>query len=146
MSNTHDKKPNRDKILIDHFVLKTINTLNDKQLSLYVKSYLNYAFYGEEIEVSDKYVNGLFNLAKWSIDKNTSSYDANIVRNSSAIKTWRSQVLKRDNNTCQHCFSTSGILHAHHIKSFKDYPLLRTDVNNGLTLCENCHGKEHNNG
>jgi 5-methylcytosine-specific restriction endonuclease McrA len=30
-------------------------------------------------------------------------------------------------------------LHPHHIQPFADHPELRWDVNNGMTLCTNCH-------
>lgn len=56
---------------------------------------------------------------------------------------WRYEVFERDNFTCQHCNQKGGKLNAHHIKSYKDYPLLRTKLDNGITLCIDCHRKEH---
>ena len=53
---------------------------------------------------------------------------------------WRKAVKERDNYTCQSCNSKED-LHSHHIKKFVDYPELRYDINNGLTLCGNCHRK-----
>lgn len=60
---------------------------------------------------------------------------------------WRKSVLERDSYTCQHCFrvckkSEKGLA-AHHIKSYKDYIDLRYDINNGLTLCRECHMRVH---
>lgn len=61
------------------------------------------------------------------------------LRNSKKYSIWRSRVFKRDNYTCQVCGQVGGILNAHHIKPFSDYPELRLDVNNGETLCVDCH-------
>lgn len=63
-------------------------------------------------------------------------------------KQWRSKVFERDNWTCQTCGkrSKSGegiILNAHHIKKWNDYPELRLDINNGVTLCTECHLLTH---
>ena len=53
---------------------------------------------------------------------------------------WRKLVFKRDNYTCQCCGdSTGGNLNAHHIENFATNPDIRLDVNNGITLCNNCH-------
>ena len=53
-------------------------------------------------------------------------------------------ILKRDNYTCQKCNATNGNgttikLEVHHIKSYAEYPKLRFDINNAITLCRECH-------
>lgn len=63
-------------------------------------------------------------------------------KDSNDYKQWRKQVYQRDNYTCQYCGSKEKI-NAHHIKSWKDFPELRYDVNNGITLCEKCHINLH---
>jgi predicted restriction endonuclease len=54
-------------------------------------------------------------------------------------KEWRSQVFKRDDYTCQECGSTES-LESHHIKQVTLFPELMFDVDNGITLCKECHG------
>lgn len=54
---------------------------------------------------------------------------------------WSALVRLRDGK-CTEC-GTIEDLHAHHIKSFKNNPELRYDVNNGVTLCGYCHRKWH---
>lgn len=61
------------------------------------------------------------------------------LRHRREYKDWRESVYQRDNYTCQCCGSYGGRLNAHHINQFSNYPELRYDVNNGITLCENCH-------
>jgi len=56
---------------------------------------------------------------------------------------FRYKVFERDNDTCQSC---SKILEGsqricHHPKDWSNYPELRYDVNNGITLCRSCHNK-----
>lgn len=64
------------------------------------------------------------------------------VLNTVEYKNWRKEVFKRDNFICQNCGYDKGkILNAHHIKSWNKNPELRFDVNNGITLCVNCHRK-----
>jgi hypothetical protein len=56
-------------------------------------------------------------------------------------KNWRNQVYKRDGYCCQ--WPKCGIkkkLNAHHIRRWSDYPGLRFNVNNGITLCSRHHG------
>lgn len=70
-----------------------------------------------------------------------------LFRASKEFKAWRKSVFKRDNYTCQKCGSKStGNLEAHHIKDFALYPELRLDINNGLSLCKDCHRKTDNYG
>ena len=65
-------------------------------------------------------------------------------RNHLSYKQWRTNVYTRDNFTCVDCGKTKCYLHAHHIKSFSKHPELRTNIDNGKTLCVECHGKYHN--
>ena len=53
------------------------------------------------------------------------------------------RVFERDNFKCQVCGKVGGELNAHHIKEFSEYPELRFEVDNGITLCVNCHKKIH---
>lgn len=65
-----------------------------------------------------------------------------LIRGQWKYTTWRKRVFKRDNYTCQRCGNKQNII-AHHIKDFMDYPKLRFDVNNGITLCRACHKQIH---
>lgn len=66
------------------------------------------------------------------------------IRKSVEYKLWREAVYQRDNFTCRSCGekeAVSGKLNAHHIKPFSLYPELRFAIDNGETLCDECHKK-----
>ena len=60
--------------------------------------------------------------------------------NSPEYKEWRIKVYKRDKFTCQwpHC-NCKQRLNAHHIKNWAQFPGLRYEVGNGITLCRAHH-------
>lgn len=67
-------------------------------------------------------------------------------------KIWVKSVLKRDKYICQICDEHKNHLNAHHILNWRTHKDLRIDINNGITLCEDCHkefhmkyGKKNNN-
>jgi len=66
------------------------------------------------------------------------------IRNSIQFRLWREAVYARDNWTCQECGERGCYIEAHHIKSFINHESLRFDINNGLTLCRECHKKTDN--
>lgn len=68
------------------------------------------------------------------------------VRISLEYKQWRRAVFVRDNYICVECKAKSAkgekvVLHADHIKRFADFPKLHFDIDNGRTLCKDCHRK-----
>ena len=71
-----------------------------------------------------------------------------LIRSGIEFKEWRKKVFERDNYICQICNKRSKkeiqvILHPHHIKSFAKYPEERFNVENGITLCIDCHKYIH---
>lgn len=63
-----------------------------------------------------------------------------IIRKSAEYKLWRKACYERDNYTCIFC-GAKGKVHADHIKPFCLFPELRFAIDNGRTLCVDCHRK-----
>lgn len=66
------------------------------------------------------------------------------LRNSDEYKLWRSRVFERDGWTCQTCQKKGIYLEAHHKIPFckllkTEFEYLIFDMDNGVTLCKNCH-------
>jgi 5-methylcytosine-specific restriction endonuclease McrA len=80
------------------------------------------------------------NNPSWKGGKTTDNSKA---RRSLEIHLWREAVFTRDNYTCQKTGIRGGILRAHHIKNFSQYPELRCDISNGITLSEKAHKEFH---
>ena len=58
------------------------------------------------------------------------------------MKAWHEAVKARDNETCQVC-GIVGDLESHHV--FGRLGALRTDIDNGIYLCQACHYIAHQN-
>lgn len=79
------------------------------------------------------------------------------IRKCFKYRQWTSDVFTHDDFTCQECGQRGGYLNAHHIKSFGlilQYYEITTlgealecaelwNINNGITLCEECHIEIH---
>jgi 5-methylcytosine-specific restriction endonuclease McrA len=63
------------------------------------------------------------------------------IRNGVEYKLWRDSVFERDKYTCIWCGQKGGKLNADHIKPFALFPELRFAIDNGRTLCVECHKK-----
>lgn len=60
------------------------------------------------------------------------------------VKKWATQVKRRDDFTCQVCGSEEKLV-AHHLNSYKSDKENRYNVENGITLCRECHTDFHCN-
>ena len=83
-----------------------------------------------------------------------------LIKQNCKYRQWRSEVFTRDDFTCQVCGQRGGAINADHIKSFSlilDENNIKTvenalaceelwNINNGRTLCEECHRKTDNFG
>jgi hypothetical protein len=56
---------------------------------------------------------------------------------------WRLSVYKRDNYTCKCCKKKCKKLIAHHLDGYDWCKEKRIDINNGITLCPDCHYNFH---
>jgi hypothetical protein len=84
------------------------------------------------------------------------------IRESKIYKQWHTTIFKRDNFTCQYCGLRNGngigktiyleahhrkefsvIINEHNIKTIEDAENCKElwDLNNGITLCKECHNK-----
>ena len=90
------------------------------------------AIWGDRVYIAKK--NGKFPWEQTNKDE----------RNTQKYADWRKTVFERDSYTCVICGKVGGKLNAHHIKPFAKYKNDRHRVSNGVTLCEQCHKKVHN--
>ncbi len=65
------------------------------------------------------------------------------LREQPAYQEWRKLVYKRDGWTCQDCGKKVRDIVAHHVFSFSEFPSLRYETDNGVTLCRPCHKIRH---
>ena len=66
-------------------------------------------------------------------------------RNITDYNHWSLRVKQRDGFVCKVCReSKSGQLVSHHLYNYHDFPELRTELSNGVCLCNDCHLKFHN--
>jgi len=117
---------------------KKLKRINDR-LSL-IEAICEYALNGKEIAMTDAAAK-MFATLKPTLDYERRS--AADIRRSTEYKEWRNAVFRRDDYTCQRCGSRGVKVNAHHIKPFAYYHDLRTDVDNGITLCVACHKAVH---
>ena len=82
------------------------------------------------------------NHYKWKPDK--SDTERIVERRYAEYTEFVKKVLARDNYTCQCCGKKSvSNLAVHHLDSYNWCKDKRTDVTNGITLCDNCHDNFH---
>ena len=63
------------------------------------------------------------------------------IRASTEYKQWRKSIFERDDFRCQICGDRGCYIEADHILPFSIYPEFRFELDNGRTLCEDCHYK-----
>lgn len=84
----------------------------------------------------------------WNSGKNHHNWKGGITSENNKIKSsiewrlWREAVFARDKWTCQKCERKNNF-NPHHIKNFSQYHKLRFEVDNGVTLCSDCHKEFH---
>jgi len=80
---------------------------------------------------------------KGKLGKDSPNWKGGVIknqRNDPAYHLWVKAVRKRDNNTCwindENCLGYNIV---HHIKGWSEYPKLRYELTNGITLCQAHH-------
>jgi transcription elongation factor Elf1 len=75
---------------------------------------------------------------------NSELTDEDRIRTRNKTGPWTKAVKKRDGFTCQVCGATEHLI-AHHLNSYAKNKELRYDIENGITLCRDCHTDFHVN-
>lgn len=85
----------------------------------------------------------------WMMGKNNINYkhgksSETLARDLTKVNRWRRRIFERDRYKCQKCGDDKGgNLRAHHIKTWANFPELRYELTNGITLCDSCHKWVH---
>lgn len=107
---------------------------------------------GHEFETTfDVILRGHSGYCKKCVNANERAYNWNggydleneKFRKTYEFKEFRKNVLKRDMYTCVCCGKQKGELNVHHLDGYNWCKEKRTDVNNGVCLCEDCHKLFH---
>lgn len=93
-------------------------------------------------EVASERMASLTGSKNYKWDSTRTDEDRDSFHRSTGHRKWREAVLERDGNECVRCDSAED-LHAHHIYPYSEYPEMREDVDNGVTLCKICHDEFH---
>ena len=106
----------------------------------------NYLYCGRDCMIEHRRKIGFYN------GENNKNWNGGVqkvhlwVRNLPESREWRCLVIERDNNRCQCCGGNTD-LNVHHIENFGDLYLELDDklwdVDNGITLCNDCHRVFH---
>lgn len=138
-----------------HSYLENMKRLSDAEVGRLFRALLKYSATGEldDLPGNERFVvDGM--IAQ--IDRDSRKYNQHYRvgrnpnkqidkdgRQTPEYRRWRQCVLERDNYTCQMCGKQGGKLNVHHIERYRNNIERRTDVSNGITLCEKCHKELH---
>ena len=162
----------RDSIRFYFWVGPLMNRYSDKVIGKAFMYALEYVYYKKVPEIKSRTVQEAFSLLRYSIDlgreeerkefelkenrkkhgmrgcyhpnwKGGITPENQVGRNSLEYKHWRNSVFARDDYTCQICGKRGGELQAHHLERWSECKGKRYEVNNGMTLCKECHKEVH---
>jgi len=123
-------------------ILEAVKPLPDEDRLAVYDAFINYAFDGT---VPDDDANTCakiaFSFYRQAIEKLNDQREKR--RQTPEYRHFRKAVLERDGRRCQVCGQIKKVMHVHHIKRFADYPDLQTDIDNGITVCPECHRRIH---
>lgn len=100
---------------------------------------------------SNKHIASVFGVSTWTVYKHLRdlglsnpaiNYRASDAVGQARYAKWRQMVLMADKYVCQECGSRKRLT-AHHIRAWARHEELRYDINNGITLCHECHKKTY---
>ena len=94
-------------------------------------------------EILDKLNSNQYGSSNPNWNPNLTDEERNSKRDNKQYREWRSKVFKRDNWTCQCCKIKGKNINAHHLNSYTTDKNNRYNVENGITLCVECHKKFH---
>jgi hypothetical protein len=136
--------PEQDRKISEYVKAHPVSFWKGKKMSAEHKRKLSLAHIGKKASVETRFKQRDIQI-KRVIEGRHNNYKGGItpinehIRKSLEYKLWRESVFVRDEYTCIWCGQVGGRLNADHIKPFSLFPELRFAIDNGRTLCEDCH-------